>query len=99
MNWCGCSNYFMTGYYNRVGPFLCASEKAAIAVAVKAFSTLEERLGPTFAHHVSGTPHFNSIANRNGGNPDEHPASTTSRPLVRLTQPNLTNDQSKTDNY
>ncbi len=30
MNWCGCSNAFMTGYYNRVGPFLCASERAAI---------------------------------------------------------------------
>jgi len=60
MNWCGCSNHFMTGYYNRVGPFLCASEKAAIAVAVKVFCTLEERLGPTFIHHVSGKPHSNS---------------------------------------
>ncbi|MFN3396438.1 MAG: radical SAM protein [Thermodesulfovibrionales bacterium] len=23
MNWCGCSNYFSSGYYNRVSPFLC----------------------------------------------------------------------------
>ncbi|MCP5103938.1 MAG: radical SAM protein, partial [bacterium] len=30
MNWCGCSNYFAAGRYNRVGPFICASEKAAI---------------------------------------------------------------------
>lgn len=27
MNWCGCSNYFSSGYYNRVSPFLCLSEK------------------------------------------------------------------------
>jgi uncharacterized protein len=33
MNWCGCTNYAMSGAYNMVAPFLCASEKAAISVA------------------------------------------------------------------
>ncbi len=29
MNWCGCSNFFASGYYNRVSSFLCGSEKAS----------------------------------------------------------------------
>jgi uncharacterized protein len=66
MNWCGCSNAFMTGHYNRVGPFLCASERAAIQVALETFTTLEERLGPVFLHHLSGTPHLNSYQARPG---------------------------------
>jgi uncharacterized protein len=61
MTWCGCSNYFMTGQYNRVGPFLCASERAAIQAAFRAFTTLENTLGPTFVHHLIGQPHFNSV--------------------------------------
>ncbi len=56
MNWCGCSNYFSTGYYNRVGPFLCASERAAIQTAFSVFRTLERELGPTFIDHLTGTP-------------------------------------------
>lgn len=54
MNWCGCSNYFMTGSYNRVSPFLCASERALIEAAFDVFRTLEEELGPTFVDHVGG---------------------------------------------
>jgi uncharacterized protein len=61
MNWCGCSNYFMTGFYNRVGAFLCASEKAAIQAAFRAFSTLEQELGAAFVHHLVGNPHLNSV--------------------------------------
>ena len=61
MNWCGCSNYFMTGYYNRVGPFLCASEKAAIQAASRVVEVLERSLGPTFVHHLTGETHFNSV--------------------------------------
>jgi uncharacterized protein len=61
MNWCGCSNYFMTGFYNRVGAFLCASEKAAIHAAFRALSTLERELGATFVHHLAGDPHLNSV--------------------------------------
>jgi len=54
MNWCGCSNYFSTGYYDRVGPFLCASERAAIQTAFQVFQTLEKELGPTFVDHLAG---------------------------------------------
>ena len=54
MNWCGCSNYFMTGSYNRVGPFLCASERAAIELAFDVFRSLEAELGPTFIDHLGG---------------------------------------------
>jgi uncharacterized protein len=62
MNWCGCSNVFMTGYTNRVGPFLCASEKASIQIAGEVFAALEQQLGPLFLHHLSGTPQLNSNA-------------------------------------
>jgi uncharacterized protein len=41
MHWCGCSNYFSTGRYDRVGPFLCASEQAAIRAAFTTFEALE----------------------------------------------------------
>lgn len=54
MNWCGCSNYFMTGFYNRVGAFHCASERALIDLSLKILKTLESELGPTFFEHVAG---------------------------------------------
>jgi uncharacterized protein len=54
VTWCGCSNYFMTGYYNRVNPFLCVSERTAIELAVSVFSQLESELGPVFADHMGG---------------------------------------------
>lgn len=60
MNWCGCSNTFMTGFYDRVGPFLCASERAAITSALQAMRILGERLGPVFLDHFLGRPHSNS---------------------------------------
>jgi len=46
MNWCGCSNYFSTGYYDRVSPFTCANEKAGITVALNVFKQLSEQIGP-----------------------------------------------------
>ena len=61
MNWCGCSNYFSSGAYDRVGAFLCASEKAAIETALEVFKTLEDELGPTFIEHAGGQPRTNSI--------------------------------------
>jgi uncharacterized protein len=61
MNWCGCSNYMATGYYNRVNRFLCASEKAAVRTAFRVFQTLEQALGPTFVDHMSGLPWSNSV--------------------------------------
>jgi uncharacterized protein len=54
VNWCGCSNYFMTGFYNRVSPFLCESEHALMKLADQIFQTLESELGPTFMDHLGG---------------------------------------------
>ncbi|TFH32579.1 MAG: radical SAM protein [Deltaproteobacteria bacterium] len=48
MHWCGCSNFFSTGRYDRVGPFLCASEQAAISTAHTVFESLSQRLGASF---------------------------------------------------
>jgi uncharacterized protein len=45
MNWCGCSNFFSTGRYDYAGPFMCASEKAAIETALQVFQTLEACFG------------------------------------------------------
>jgi uncharacterized protein len=56
MNWCGCSNFFASGYYNRVSPFLCASERETIRVSFNIFQMLEQELGPTFIDHVAGLP-------------------------------------------
>jgi len=61
MNWCGCSNYFSTQDYNRAGPFLCASERAALQVAFSVFQELEHLVGPAFADHLAGLPFINSV--------------------------------------
>jgi uncharacterized protein len=61
MNWCGCSNYFATGSYDRVGPFLCASERAAIQVAFRIFQELEAKMGPVFMEHLAGGAQLNSL--------------------------------------
>jgi len=55
MNWCGCSNHFSSGHYNRVGPFQCASEKAAISMASDVQQTLEKELGPRFVSRLLNT--------------------------------------------
>ncbi len=60
MNWCGCSNYFGSGHYNRVSPFLCASEQAAIRNAVQIFDRLEREMEGVFYEHASGSPLLNS---------------------------------------
>lgn len=61
MNWCGCSNYFASGYYNRVSGFICASEKAAIRHAAYACDVLQDAMGAAFAEHASGYPLLNSV--------------------------------------
>ena len=33
MNWCGCTNYYMTGHTDLADPMMCESEKAAIEAA------------------------------------------------------------------
>jgi uncharacterized protein len=40
MYWCGCSNFFATGYYDRVSALLCASERAAIQTALNVIEEL-----------------------------------------------------------
>jgi len=59
MHWCACSNYFLTGSYGRVAPFLCASERAVIQTTFDVFVTLGQDLGPVFVHHVNGAPQAN----------------------------------------
>jgi uncharacterized protein len=56
MHWCGCSNFFSTGSYDRVGAFTCASEKEAIAAAVAAHETLSERLGARYLMQLVNQP-------------------------------------------
>ena len=55
MNWCGCTNYFSTGNYNLVGPFICASEKAAINSAFQVIKNAGDK-GLNFSEHLSATP-------------------------------------------
>jgi uncharacterized protein len=42
MNWCGCTNYYMTGYTDLAGAMLCASEKAAIQAAERVLIALKD---------------------------------------------------------
>lgn len=42
MNWCGCTNHFMTGRTDIAGPLLCANEKAAIGAAQQVLADLKE---------------------------------------------------------
>lgn len=64
MNWCGCSNYFATGYYNRVNAFICASEKAAIKAAFEAFQKLEQNGSARFFDHMAGHSQTNTRSHR-----------------------------------
>lgn len=64
MNWCGCSNFFSSKHYNKVGPFLCASERESIKTAFQVFQTLDAKLGPMFFEHLAGFSHVNSAVNR-----------------------------------
>lgn len=61
MHWCGCSNFFASGFYDRSSAFLCASERATIGCAIHIFQTLESELGDVFFDHVSGSPLMNSV--------------------------------------
>jgi len=42
MNWCGCTNYYMTGHTELAGPMLCASEKALVQAAGHVFTALHD---------------------------------------------------------
>lgn len=51
MNWCGCTNYYMTGRTNLAGPLLCSMEKAAIDAARRVSTTLTESRNDLFVEH------------------------------------------------
>ncbi len=59
MHWCGCSNYFSSGAYDRVGPFLCAAERASIQVAEEVLTSLGS--SDTWCDHASGLPAVNAM--------------------------------------
>jgi len=52
---------FVTKAILDLGPFLCASERTGILTAFNVFRTLENELGATFIHHLSGMPLINSL--------------------------------------
>ena len=55
MNWCGCTNYHMTGHTNLAAPMLCESEKATIMAALNVFQTLKNN--ELFNKHLMGYLH------------------------------------------
>lgn len=55
MNWCGCTNYHMTGRSDLVAPALCASEKASMAAARIAMTDLADT--PLFIDHLMARLH------------------------------------------
>ena len=61
MNWCGCSNYLSTGYYNRAGAFMCAEQRTLVTTAVHILETLQKEKPAVFAEHISGHPMMNSM--------------------------------------
>ena len=60
VNWCGCSNSFATGCYDRVGPFVCASQKTAIKVAYEIIREMKDT--SVFCHHLEGMPLMNVLS-------------------------------------
>ncbi len=61
-NSCGCSNFFASGYYNRVGAFQCALERATVQTACGVIEAVESHLGPVFSDHLAGEPAANTVA-------------------------------------
>jgi uncharacterized protein len=60
MNWCGCTNYFGSGRYDTVSPFICAVEKASINAALKVLDNLGSE--PNFIlNHRIGVPATNML--------------------------------------
>jgi uncharacterized protein len=52
MNWCGCTNHYMTGSTDRVGPIMCASERALIEAARYVFMALAGADNDLFIDHL-----------------------------------------------
>ncbi len=51
MNWCGCTNYYMTGFTNKTSSMICHSERHALNGAKYIFESLQNN--PTFLEHIS----------------------------------------------
>lgn len=51
MNWCGCTNYHMTGYTDLAGRMLCESEKAAMQAAGHVLAVLSDKNNDLFLDH------------------------------------------------
>ena len=52
MNWCGCTNYFMSGRSDMPAPVLCAMEQATIQAARHVFDSLVNAGNDLFADHM-----------------------------------------------
>ncbi len=52
MNWCGCTNYFMSGQTDLAAPILCAMEQATIRAARQVFESLVNAENDVFADHM-----------------------------------------------
>ena len=59
MNWCGCTNYHMTGYIYLASQMMCANEKAAIAAAYHALRSLKDN--DVFLNHFINYFHRRGI--------------------------------------
>jgi uncharacterized protein len=55
MNWCGCTNYHMTGLTDKMSAVMCHSERHAIGAAKYVFNALRENA--LFAKHILGYTH------------------------------------------
>jgi uncharacterized protein len=52
MNWCGCTNYHLTGDTELAGPMLCALERASINAAQQVFISLSQLDNELFTDHL-----------------------------------------------
>ncbi len=71
MHWCGCSNYMATADYHRAGAFVCASERAALRIALATIDALDAA-GVSFCSGFAGPAQANVLS------PREPPPSITS---------------------
>lgn len=55
MNWCGCTNYHMTGATDKMSAMMCHSERHAITAAKYVFNSLQEN--SLFTKHILGYTH------------------------------------------
>jgi len=77
MNWCGCSNFLSTGHYDRMSPFLCASERAAVETALRVYERLESIRPGIFSDHLAGKPSMLSRVERRERRPREQVSSSS----------------------